>query len=88
MTNTNQTATTVAETVKVKKSSCIDVIEASEMLNGEKAIKNVFYSLEDPNDEVLQGNALFYLMQFYTRVCNLVDCIHEVFGEIKEGGEL
>ena len=77
--STNQSATSVAEKIGVQKWDCINLVDMSKNLKGEKAIQSVFDLLEDPNDEVTRGLALYEVVRFYFHTKALVQEIDKLF---------
>ena len=84
MTNTNQTATPVAEKIEFQKWVCIILLDMSKNLKGENALQGVFDLLEDPEDEVTRGLALYEVVRFYFRTKALVKEIDRLFMKKRE----
>lgn len=83
MTNTNQTATPVAEKIEFQKWDCINLLDMSKNLKGENALQGVFDLLEDPEDEVTRGLALYEVVRFYFHTKALVKEIDRLFMKTK-----
>lgn len=79
MTDTNQTDTPIAEKIEVQKWDCINLLGMSKNLKGENAIQSVFDLLEDPEDEVTRGLALYEVVRFYFYTKALVKEIDRLF---------
>lgn len=86
MTNTNQTAAPVAEKIEFQKWDCINLLDMSKNLKGENALQGVFDLLEDPEDEVTRGLALYEVVRFYFHTKALVKEIDRLFMKKENDG--
>lgn len=83
----HHTHTIVFEKIEILRVDYLDLIDAAKDLKGEDAIESVFNLIKTADDEYYRNEALYSIVQFYSKVRFLVLRINQIFEECQKENE-